>query len=95
MADQLQNLNLLYIPYNAKFFIVKEINISFFEIADIYQIASNSPKIYSEYASWEKNKLTLFKEEIFSNRINLQGHKVKLAGYFLVVKSVLMRFIPD
>lgn len=79
-ADEIQNLDLLNIPYDSKFFLVKEINFLSFEVTDVYQITSNSSKIFSNYAVWENQELKLLKKNLVSSRMNLQGLEIKVAG---------------
>lgn len=75
-SDEKQNLEILNIPFNSKFFLIEEINNFSLEIIEVYQINSSFPKIYSRYAVWENEELKLLKKKVFPSRNDLQGHEI-------------------
>lgn len=80
-SNETQKLDLLNIPYDSKFFLIKEINANRLELTDVYQISANTSKIYSLYAVWENEVLKPVKKNHFWDRTDLKGHKLR-AGNF-------------
>lgn len=75
---EISNLNQLIIPYNSKFFLIKEVGFGKYNIVDVYQIKADSSKIYTFFGVWDNRNFIPSQRKIFSNRMNLQGHEMRL-----------------
>lgn len=72
----------LYIPFNAKFLLIKNIEALSYEIVDVYQITESFPKIYTHFAVYQKKNLKLSSENNLRS-MDLKGHQLNI-----VVSSV-------
>lgn len=77
--DFRENFKNFYIPFNCRFFLISKTDEINHEIQDVYQISQNSSKTYSHFAIWKNNQLQVYEKDIFSKRMNLQGHKYHVA----------------
>lgn len=74
-----ENLRNLYIPYNSRFFIINKVNEFDYEIKNVYQISEKSSKIYSNFANMKNGEIEFFVKDIYSQRMDLNGHQFNVA----------------